>query len=80
MEAENYTGVKCALYRDGVKVTTELTAVGDAPGATAGPRLHGRYPFRLEPKQGRDWEIDMTVTQEIFNVVVAQAMAEIGTA
>jgi len=80
VEAENYTGVKCALYRDGVKVTTELTAVGDAPGATAGPRLHGRYPFRLEPKQGRDWEIDMTVTQEIFNVVVAQAMAEIGTA
>ena len=80
VEAEDYTGVKCALYRDGVKVTTELTMVDDAPGTLAGSRLHGRYPFRLEPKQGRDWEVDLTVTQEVFNVVVAQAMSEIGTA
>jgi hypothetical protein len=29
--------------------------------------------------QGRDWEIDLTVTQEIFHVAVAQAMAEIAT-
>jgi hypothetical protein len=78
IEAEGYTGLTCAVYRDGVKLTTELTAGGDLVGALSAHRIEGRYPFRLAALQGRDWEVDLTVTQEVFNVVVAQAMAELG--
>jgi hypothetical protein len=78
IEAEGYTGLTCAIYRDGVKLTTELTAGGDLVGTLSARRIEGRYPFRLAALQGRDWEVDLTVTQEIFNVVVAQAMAELG--
>ena len=77
VEAEDYTGLKCAVYRDGAKVTTELSAAGDALAPATPPRLEGRYPFRLEPKQGRDWEVDLTVTREVFNVALAQSMSEI---
>ena len=80
VEAEGYTGLKCALYRDATKVKTELTAASDALLPSTPPRIEGRYPFRLEALQGRDWEVDLTVTQEVFNVVIAQSMAEIGTA
>ena len=80
VEAESYAGLKCALYRDGVYVKTELSSKADALDPPVAPRLHGRYPFRLEPLQGRDWEVDLTVTQEVFNVVVGQSMAELGTA
>ena len=80
VEAEGYTGLKCALYRDATKVRTELTAASDALLPSTPPRIEGRYPFRLEPLQGRDWEVDLTVTQEVFNVVIAQSMAEIGIA
>ena len=79
VEAETYSGVACAIYRDGVKLATELTADSDLVGTTSTRRIEGRYPFRLAPLQGRDWEIDLTVTQEIFHVAVAQAMAEIAT-
>lgn len=81
VEAERYTGLKCQLYRDGTKVNTELTAAGDAVASATPPRIEGRYPFRLEAQQGRDWEVDLNpLTQEVFNVVLAQSMAEIGTA
>lgn len=77
VEADVYdSSLKCQLYRDKTKVVTGLA--NDAPGVLAGARLHGRYPFRLEPQQGRDWEIDLNpVTQEVFNVVLAQSMSEI---
>lgn len=44
--------------------------------------LAQRNPFRLPPLTGflgRDWEIELDVTQEIFNVVMAQSMSEIAT-
>jgi hypothetical protein len=79
VEAETYSGVACAIYCDGAKLTTELTVSNDLVGTTSARRIDGRYPFRLAPLQGRDWEVDLTVTQEIFHVAVAQAMAEIAT-
>ena len=42
--------------------------------------LTSRAPFRLPAVQGRDWEIELDVKSEIFNVVLAQAMSEIATA
>lgn len=76
VEAEAYdANLQCRIYRDTTKVKTELT--NDAPGVLTNARYHGRYPFRLEAKQGRDWEIDLAVTQEVFNVVLAQSMSEI---
>ena len=84
VEGENYTGLKCAVYRDGVKVPSELA--GDALTA-GGYRLDPRYPFRLTSnQQGRDWEIDLTWTAtisktatapEVFHAAIAQAMSEI---
>lgn len=84
VEAENYTGLQCAVYRDGVKVPSELA--GDALTA-GGYRLDARYPFRLTSnQQGRDWEIDLTWTAtisktatapEVFHAAIAQAMSEI---
>ena len=85
VEAENYTGLQCAVYRDGVKAATQLTA--DALTG-AGVRVDGRYPFRLEAKQGRDWELVLTWSEavaksaaapEVFNVALAQSMSEIAT-
>lgn len=49
--------------------------------------LSQRAPFRLPPLvkadgtvfTGRDWEIEIDVTSEIFNVVLAQSMSEIAS-
>ena len=86
VECENYTGLKCAIYRDGVKVPSELT--NDALTA-GGYRLDARYPFRLvSGQQGRDWEIDLTWTSaidkaqpapEVFHAAIAQAMSEVAS-
>ncbi len=77
VEAESYSGLKCAVYCDSTKVASELTS--DELSTTTQSRLEGRYPFRLGARQGRDWEIDLAVTQEVFNVVVAQSMSEIAS-
>jgi hypothetical protein len=53
----------------GVKVVTGLTS----------DQVTSRDPWRLEAKQGRDWEVELDVKQEIFNVAIAQAPAEIAT-
>lgn len=84
VECDNYTGLTCAVYRDGIKVPSELAADALTPG---GYRLDARYPFRLiSNQQGRDWEIDVAWTQsvsktaaapEVFNVAIAQSMSEI---
>lgn len=68
VEAEAYP-VGCRIYRDGVKVVTGLTS----------DQVTSRDPWRLEAKQGRDWEVELDVKQEIFNVAIAQAPAEIAT-
>ena len=85
VEADNdYAGLKATLFRDGTKVTTELT--GDALSTLTTTRLEPRYPFRLESKQGRDWEVQLEWTAstatptEVFNVVIAQSMSEIASA
>ena len=85
VEADNaYAGLKATLYRDGAKVTTELS--GDVLTTVTASRKDPRYPFRLEPKQGRDWEaqLDWTATAstptEVFNIVIAQSMSEVASA
>ena len=76
VEAESYdANLKCRVYRDGVQQVTELTS--DQVNATNTVRLDARYPFRMEPKQGRDWEIDLDVSQEIHHVAIAQAPVEL---
>jgi len=68
VEAETYP-VGCRLYRDGVEVVTALT--NDV--------VTSRTPWRLEAQQGRDWQIELDVKYEIYNVAVAQSMSEIAT-
>ncbi len=81
VEAEAYdANLKCRVYR------TAQTAVGGATTrvkhgtALTADVLTSRVPFRLEAAQGRDWEIDLAVSKEIFNVVLAQSMDEIAGA
>lgn len=69
VEAESYVGMKAKLYRDGVLHTTSLTS----------NTLTGRDPIRLEAKQGRDWEVELDVTDEVFNIVIAQSPSELAT-
>ena len=59
-------GQACRVYCDGTLVHTQA--------------LTSRTPFRLPPVQGRDWEIELDVKSEIFNVVIAQSMSEIAEA
>lgn len=66
VEAESYP-VGCRVYRDGVKVVTGLT----------NDSVTSRDPWRLEAKQGRDWQIELDAKSEIFNVVIGQSMSEL---
>lgn len=79
-----YAGIKAQIFRDGQKHVTDISEKNldyVAPDTTKIPsRITGRYPFRLEPKQGREWEVELEVTQEIFNVCIAQSMSEIAGA
>ena len=78
LEAESYDAtLKCRLYRDGIKHGTELT--NDQVSTLNAARLEPRYPFRVEAKQGRDWEIDLDVTKEIFHVALAQSPWELAS-
>lgn len=78
VESEGATGMKVRFYRDGVKLATNLT---DDLLTTANlSRIDSRDPIRLEAKKGRDWEIELDVTQEVFNVLIAQAPSELATA
>ena len=60
------SGQTCRVYCDGTLIHTEA--------------LTARTPFRLPAVQGRDWEVELDVKSEIFNVVIAQSMSEIATA
>jgi hypothetical protein len=60
------SGAACRVYCDGGLIHTQT--------------LTSRAPFRLPAVQGRDWEVEVDVKAEIFNIVIAQAMSEIATA
>jgi hypothetical protein len=38
-----------------------------------------RIPFRLPPIVGRDTEIELTASTEVYNVAIASSMPEIST-
>jgi hypothetical protein len=64
VEAEVYP-VTCRFYLDG--------ALLHAQTATS------RTPFRLPSAKGRDWEVEIDVTAEVFAVTLAQSMEEIAS-
>lgn len=41
--------------------------------------VRNRLPFRLPAIQAREWEFKLTVTVEVFNVIIAQSMSEIAS-
>ena len=68
------------VYVDGVLFYTQTITETDYYSSTNAKLLSRRNPFRLPPLTGfygRDWEIEIDVKAEIFNVALAQAMAEI---
>ena len=48
--------------------------------ALASGLVTSRDPFRLEARQGRDWEVDLLLGYEVFNVVIGQSVAELAEA
>lgn len=77
VEAESYP-LTCRIYCDGVQVKAQ-----SIPNSTYYPGtflIAKRAPFRLPVAHGRDWEVELDVKQEIFNVVLAQAPSELATA
>ena len=74
--------VTTRIYADQRLFYTWTVSASDYYGSEAAKLLAQRNPFRLPPLTGflgRDWEIELDVTQEIFNVALAQAMAEIAS-
>lgn len=67
-------GVAFRLYRSTPGALTEHAT------ALASGLVTSRDPFRLEAKQGRDWEVDLSLSYEVFNVVIGQNMAELAEA
>lgn len=62
VEAETYP-VTAKVYVDGTLVLTHTVA--------------NRFPFRLPTKSGRDWEVEVTGTSEIFSIGISQSMEEL---
>jgi hypothetical protein len=65
VEAESFP-LTVRIYADGVLVHTQSVTE--------------RWPFRLPAKGGRDWEVEIESTPEVFNFVVAQSMEEMASA
>lgn len=65
VEAEAYP-VTAKIYVDGNLVLTQSVT--------------NRFPFRLPATPGRDWEIELTGTAEIFSVAIGQSMEELANA
>lgn len=65
VEAEAYP-VETTVYVDGTAIFTKTVT--------------SRTPFRIPPIPGRDWEIGLVTEHRVFNVVLAQSMAEIASA
>ena len=62
VEAESYP-ITAKVYADGTLVHTQVVT--------------SRYPFRLPVRAGRDWEIQLEGTGEIFAVSMAQGIGEL---
>jgi hypothetical protein len=62
VEAETYP-VTAKVYVDGVLILTHTVT--------------NRFPFRLPTKPGRDWEVEVTGTSEIFSIGISQSMEEL---
>lgn len=74
--------VTTRIYADQRLFYTWTVSASDYYSSAAAKLLAQRNPFRLPPRTGflgRDWEIELDVTQEIFNVALAQAMSEIAS-
>lgn len=68
VEAEEYpatTPIVCRVYADQKLVLTHTA--------------RSRAPFRLPAVQAREWEFELDVTAEVFNVILAQSMSEIAS-
>lgn len=63
VEAEAYP-VTCKIYENDTLIHTQTVA--------------SREPFRLPAKAGRDWELQIEGTSEVFSVDLAQAAGELG--
>jgi hypothetical protein len=63
VEAETYP-VTCKIYQAGTLIHTQTVA--------------SREPFRLPSNVGRDWEIQLEGTSEVFSLDLAQSMGELG--
>jgi hypothetical protein len=63
VEAETYP-VICKIYESGTLIHTQTVA--------------NRSPFRLPPNVGRDWEIQLEGTSEVFSLDLAQSIGELG--
>lgn len=77
IEAESYP-LTCRVYCDGVQVKAQ--AIPNSTYYSGTFLIAKRAPFRLPVAHGRDWEVELDVNQEIFNVVLAQAPSELATA
>jgi hypothetical protein len=64
VEAEAYP-VEATFYVDGAAIFTKTVT--------------SRDPFRLPPVPGRDWEVGLVTDYQVFNVILAQSMAEIAS-
>ncbi|MBP6581854.1 MAG: hypothetical protein KA204_00030 [Chromatiaceae bacterium] len=68
------------VYVDGVLFHTQTITETDYYNSTTAKLLSRRNPFRLPPLTGfygRDWEVEIDVKAEIFNVALAQSMSEL---
>jgi hypothetical protein len=62
VEAEAYP-VTMKIYADGSLIHTQTVT--------------SRFPFRLPPISARDWEFEITGTNEIFSAALSQSMSEL---
>jgi hypothetical protein len=65
LEAEAYP-VVAKFYADGNLIHSQT--------------VQNRNPFRLPAKVGRDWEIQVEGSSEVFSVAIANSMSELANA
>ncbi|NCC41799.1 MAG: hypothetical protein EOM21_20775 [Gammaproteobacteria bacterium] len=66
-------------YGSAGDITLQITCDGVGVWSAA-QNITSRRPIRLPVKVGRDWELDITTKHEVFNLVMAQSMAELADA
>ena len=71
-------GMSCMqVEAEGYPVTAKVYAAGSLIHTQT---VSNRDPFRLPAVMAKDWEVEVTGTQEIFNVAIAQSMEELANA